>query len=200
MNEGNPRTGWRLITPPVGPVLDIDEAKLQCNVEHSRDDDLIYMLVEAATEYIETRGRILSTQVWEMLLDEFPCGFIPVWKYPVQLVNWIEYVDSDGVAQTLDAANYQTALTSEPVRIYPAYGRAWPTVRSQPEAVTIRFTAGYNSSPPTLPKQLLASMKILVGHLYEHRDSMVSHDKVKLTISPAMEILLESAIGRHRVY
>lgn len=194
-----PQTGWRLITGPVSEVISLEAAKLQLRVTNNAQDDLIERNISIARAYIESRGQILSTQVWETLLDEFPCdGIIPIWKSPVQSVDSVSYLDPSGAGQTWSTDSYHVARGSYPTRITLLPATSWPSVQCQPEAITIRLTLGYNSSPVSVPWQLIGAMHLLIGHLQLHREAVIDGSVTELPIG--MEDLIDSAIGRARVY
>jgi hypothetical protein len=65
---------------------------------------------------------------------------------PVITVDSIQYIDGTGTPQTLDPTLYFVDNMSEPCRILPAYGRGWPATQWVPNAVTIKFTAGYEQT------------------------------------------------------
>ena len=198
------RIGWRLIEgPATRPFTDI-EVYDHLRISHDQVQDLDYIrgLVDTAVLYVESRGHLLVSQVWEMLLDGFPpCEPILVFKGPVDSIDFIKYIDTDGNEQTWDENSYQAALTSDPVRIQPAWGESWPSTRCQPESVTIRFTGGYNGSPPEYPSLLRSAMLLLIAHLYHYRLPVVLSNVKQIAALPfALEDLLDAAIGRKRVY
>ncbi len=57
-------------------------------------------------------------------------------------------------------------------------GAAWPTSQCQEDAVRIRYTAGYNGVLVTdggtgsLPGALAAAIKLMVGDLYQNRETV----------------------------
>ncbi len=188
--------------------MDLETAKNHLRIDHNEDDDAIAnILIPAAIDYIEQNDYLMVTQTWDMLLDRFPCRYnepIVLWKSPVQSVASVEYVDANGSAQTWDVSKYQVALGYKPARIFPAYGEIWPITRCQPEAVTVRFTAGYdpNASPPApIPPGLFAAMNLLIGHLYGNREAViVLQGVVSLELPVGIKDMIDSVIGRARVY
>lgn len=61
--------------------------------------------------------------------------------------------------------------------VCPAYGQSWPSARSEPQAVKVRFLAGWPATgdPATAatPEDLKSWLLIRVGDLYQHRESFV---------------------------
>lgn len=146
--------------------------------EHLRisDDDwqsgLLTVYIQAAREHIETEThRQLCAATWELTLDAFPAsgGEILLPRPPLSSVTSIEYVDVDGTDQAWDVDEYDEDTTSLIGRITEAYGCSWPTARSQANAVTVTFVAGYGT-PEKVPAALKAAVLMATGDLNEHRE------------------------------
>lgn len=147
------------------------------------DKDYIATLLAAATSLLDGRdgilGRCLVTQEWDLTLDAFPSGdCIALPLPPIQSVTSIVYTDTAGATQTLAADKY--ALSADRAwrpRVDIAWGESWPATRDVRDAVTVRFVAGYASgnSPEdgsAVPGAILAAMKLLIAHWYEHREAV----------------------------
>jgi uncharacterized phiE125 gp8 family phage protein len=90
---------------------------------------------------------------------------------PVSAVNSIQYLDPEGVLQTLDPSKYIVDLASEPARIYPAYGLAWPITRWQNNAIQIGFTAGYSADASLVPRRAKQAIRLLGSAWYWNREA-----------------------------
>lgn len=125
--------------------------------------------------------RALMPQTWALVMDRFPYGEILVPRPPLLSIVSIDYIDTEGVEQTLAADQYQVSRATGPRagrgRIRPAYGLSWPTTRSQMDAVTVTFEAGYESvgSPasPDVPDDIVHGMLLVIGELYKQRSESV---------------------------
>ena len=194
------RFAINVTTPPAVEPLTLPEAKEYLRVSHDDEDDLISDTIAAARELIETvTRRQLMTATLELTLDAFPrpdrCdpttyggglmnsyadaygGGPTVWgqgqaivipRPPLQSVTSITYVDQGGATQTLASNAYQVDAKNEPGRILPAFNAYWPLTRNQINAVTVTYVAGWTSQ--TLPKKVKSLARLLLAHLYEHRD------------------------------
>jgi uncharacterized phiE125 gp8 family phage protein len=157
-----------VITPPSVEPVTLAEAKLQCKVDFIDDDTLITALIVAAREQAEHRtGRALCTQTLEHVLDSFPDG-IELQRPPIAFVVSVKYVDASGVEQTLDPLLYSLDKDSEPGWVVPAYGTAWPETRAVPNAVRVRYTAGYGVAV-AVPQSIKAWMLMAIAALYNQR-------------------------------
>jgi len=129
----------------------LDQAKLHLRVDADDEDALIASLVHAATDQVEyDTGRALVCQTRTLTLDRFPAGDVIIIPRPplIEVVS-VQYVDSAGTLQTVDAADYETDTAEEPGRLYPAYGESWPSHRGAPDAVLVTYRAGY-ATPVTV--------------------------------------------------
>lgn len=187
--------GLHLVTPPTSEPITTAEAKIHLRVEHGVDDELIGTLIPAARHTVETgTGRKCGSQTWDMKLDCFPSGAIVLPYPPVSSVTSVTYVDSNGTTQTWSSAYYTTDLPSgddsAPARIYPIYGQSYPSIRSQRNAVTVRFVCGFT----TVPGGMLAAMKLLIGHWYANREAVVVG-----AISQTLQDAVQTLVWQHRV-
>lgn len=155
----------------VDPIL-LTEATDHLRITNTDDATYIGAVIKAVAATIEAEtGRALLTQTIIGYLDAFPSDdFIELPFPPLQSVTSIAYIDTDGVSQTLSSANYSTDLSGVLGRILLNYNESWPSTRSQHNAVTITFVAGYTSA--TVPHPIKAAAKLLVSHLYENREAV----------------------------
>jgi uncharacterized phiE125 gp8 family phage protein len=181
-----------LTTAPGSEPLTTAEAKAHLRVDLSDDDTLIDGLIAAARAWAErfTR-RAFVTQTWTLYADAFPgsnAAPIRLPKPPIQSVDSIIYVDSDGASQTWNAANYTLDSKSEPGRVLPAYNQVWPVTRSVPNAVAVQYIAGYGGAS-AVPQAIKQAILLLVGHWYAHRES-VAHAQTVIEVPQGVEALL----------
>lgn len=196
----------RLIQPPAGELLSLDEAKAHMRVDVADDDTVITQLIAAAIANVDgDRGwvnRALLSQTWELVLDAFPTGCqakqrrISLPLPPLQLVDSISYVDGNGAAQTLDPTLYSVKRvgSDQPAHIAEAFGATWPTTRAEDDAVTVRFVAGYGDTAADVPADLRLALRMTVAHWYEHRESVSERQMHEVPVSA------KRLFGQHRVW
>lgn len=166
---------YQFPTPPDDLVVDVEAVKLDLRIDDSSEfDDDIAGKIRAATEEVESDcRRLFLEREGTLYLDRFPspCAGnhgrdILVERCPVLSVEEIRYLDAAGVQQVLDEADYRVDLISEPCRISPAYGQAWPVTRMVSNAVEIDFTAGHED-PATIPDLARMAIRARAKELFE---------------------------------
>ena len=100
---------------------------------------------------------------------------------PLASVTHIKYYDSDNTLQTWDASNYIVDSQSKPPRIRLSQSSTFPSTYTRPNAVEIKYVAGYTSTSAVgYPTALNAAIYLIVGHLYENRQEVVSKIQYEL--------------------
>lgn len=167
-----------LYAAPATEPVSLDEAKAQCRIDTADEDNLLEALIQTAREYVESfTHRALITQTWDLKLDSFPATIaVP---YPTLQTTptapVITYVNTAGTTTTLSASLYTVDAPagpkSSPGRIVPGYGLSWPDTRAVPNAVTVRFVAGYGADT-AVPAGIKAAIRLLVAHWWTHREAV----------------------------
>lgn len=170
-----------LKTAPAVEPLSLEEVKAHLNIEadFTDDDSLLNGYIAAARQLGEnlTRRQFVPA-TYELVIDEFPAdGAIELPRPPLQAVDSITYLDTDGVEQTLGTDYYRVDTDSEPGRVLLAYDKSWPSTQSVPNAVRVRYQTGYPldaSSDPTTPQAIKQWMLIRIAGWYELREPFVA--------------------------
>lgn len=166
-----------LIVAPTAEPVTLADVKLHLRVgsDVTAEDDLIAGLIVAARDYAETfTHRAIPQQTWDEKLPGFPCDGGPIWlpKAPGISVTSITYIAQDGTSTVWSSALYTAVLPSGPKAskgyIVPAYGQVYPSTRDVPNAVIVRFVAGYVGTALTLASLTqaagLATATVTAGH------------------------------------
>ena len=161
------------------------EAKAHLRVDFSTDDTLITTLIWVATEYTEKRlGRAITSQTWDMYFNDWDEALANDANYeniyipfsPLQSITHIKYYDTNNVQQTITATEYDVDIISEPglVALSATNTTGWPALYDRPNAIVIRFIAGYGAASTNVPETIRACIKLLVSHFYENREGVVT--------------------------
>lgn len=194
-----------LVTPPVGEVLSLREVKEHLRIDHAHDDVYLLGLIRAATAHVEGPngwlGRALLTQTWDEFFHCFPYGGsydgLSLALSPIQSVTSIAYIDSNGTPQTWLSTEYAPDLKSEPAWIYPAPGFSFPSTRRVPNAVTVRYVAGWLTRA-VVPQSIRQGLTFLVAHWYEHREPVVVGGGVASSVTLPMHV--DALLAPYRVW
>ncbi|TCD04272.1 hypothetical protein EYB45_08470 [Erythrobacteraceae bacterium CFH 75059] len=141
-------------------VLPLADAKAHIVVEHEIDDALIAQLRDAAITHIEKMSGIAlapSRFRWTI-----PCFFSTI-ELPVRPATNLEevaFLDSQAAF-----ISYTGARLVEN-KVLPSHALGWP---SSSGPIVMTFMAGL-SAPDEAP-DLLAAVKLLLGHLYKYREA-----------------------------
>lgn len=156
--------------PPVAEPLTLAEVLAHLREDAGVNDAQVQALITVAREACENRTeRTLISTPWRLTMDSFPDAF-ELMQPPIIAVQSVQFVDEAGVLQTLDPADYTLDSVSEPGYLVPAFGKEWPAVRNQPNAVTVNYTAGYGTEAASVPAPLKQWMLLAIGDMYSYRD------------------------------
>jgi uncharacterized phiE125 gp8 family phage protein len=161
---------YTLVTPPTSEPITLEEAKLHLRVDSNVEDTLITALIKSARSKVENdTWRSLITQTWKLNMDTDEVKtFTGVTKSPIQSIAHIKYFDINVIQQTLSTGSYQVDILNEPARIkIPEI----PQINDQMNAMEIMFISGYGVAA-SVPEDLKLAMLLLIGHWYEHRESV----------------------------
>lgn len=133
-----------VIEPPQPFVTPADIAG-----SHSGDDGAVAAMIEAVTEDIDGPSGWLGRCLGPQVLEQQQCDFsdLRIRFPPVIEIVSIEFVDSQGVVWFIPPENYRLVQSSVRPEIRGAPNFRWPTdLAPDPDAVRIRFKAGYDGS------------------------------------------------------
>lgn len=189
----------KLITPPASEPVGLSEAKTHLRVWDDAEDQYLSTLIKASRRWCETYlRRSLITTRWRQTFGCLPrSGVIELAKPPVTRLESFQYVDSDGVTQTMPEATYEADFDSEPGRLLLAHEQSWPTLRTSGVAapVTITFDAGYGATPADVPETIRHAMLFVMGHWYENRANVVIGSAVYRVPKTAESLLATESWG-----
>lgn len=166
--------GLSLVTAPTSEPVTLAEAKKQCEIaaEVNHHDEHLERLIQAARVYVENyTGRQIVTATWDLYADSWPDDGLTISlpKGPIQSVTSITYVDENGSSQTWGSSNYVLSASREPAIIRLAYQALWPAFRFQPDAIRVRYVAGYGAAT-AVPQGIKHAILLLVGGWFLNRE------------------------------
>lgn len=169
---------YAITAQPAAEPLTLDEVKMFLNLTSNDDDAMLEIFIKSAREWAEkVTGRALLSQTVVQYWDCFPAKVWPsdmVWTLdinPVTSVTSIQYKDTNGATQTLNATNYTADTVSQPARIFPTEDVSYPDLGEYPNAVFVTYVAGY-ATTAAVPAALKTAMLQKIAFLYENREDI----------------------------
>jgi len=158
------------VTAPAGAPVSLADVKMQMRVDYNDDDYHINGLIEAATAtFEEMTGCALVAQTWDLSM-RVPGGRVYLPKVPVQSITSISYYDRDEAQQSATVGDFHLFNDIHRAWVEPKDGKTWPDLFDRPDALTIRFVAGY-ATIEAVPKEIRHAILLLVAHWYEQRSA-----------------------------
>lgn len=200
----------RLVTKLAEFPITLPEAKAHLRVDHDDDNALIQALIEAATTYGEKfTGRAFIDQTWDFYQDQFPIsnGLIDTWPSANGIIEIPRppLIAIDGVFYAPDDQEFTDYLVdyggeNNPARLYLSASGSWPTPAIQPNAVRVRFRAGYidADSPPrsAVPAPIKAAIMIHTATLYRFREAMAPGSETSMVPWSAEQLLRQYRVEK----
>lgn len=196
----------RVIEPPQ-PIVTLEEAKRHLIVDFDDDDELIKLLLLAATSWIDGPtgwlGCALGVQTLELRVDDFyslACqqDVIPLPYPPILEIVSITYRDPAGVSVVMPDGDYQPTLGGvRPLR------DGWPSAEGTAESVLIRYKVGWQKPDPADPAKLVpdvpqairTAIMMLVAQWYAVREAVTTEGSVN-----KMPFAVEALLQPYRIY
>lgn len=170
-----------VITQPTIEPISLVEAKLQIRRRPSftAEDEYISFLIMAARTGIENRlGVSFHEQRIRWTLDAWPGNNVLELPRATPLIELeeITYRDFDGTTTVWPSSEYDVDTYGRPGRVAPKPGAFFPVViLSQMAAINLVYRAGIedDASPPVeIPGNNKMAILMLLGHLYQNRESV----------------------------
>ena len=204
-----------IVAQPAYEPVSLAEAKewLRLSSADTGHDGVIRLLIKAMREMAENlTHRAFITRTLRQTLEDWPRDPQGRTRFrlpfaPLQGVTTFKYRDTNGTLQTLATDQYDVYTHCEPGLVVPAYNVTWPSIRSQPDALQITYTAGYASGSPSdeaaaqdvLPASLRVWMEAKLATLFEQREQLVIGASVQPLPRDFTDALLDSLVLGTRI-
>lgn len=138
------------------------------------EQTFVTTLIKVAREIIEGQTwRPVIEQEWVLSLDKSELNTLirNINKAPVISVDSVTYYDTNNTLQTLSTSEWEADVNGNPARFRL---KSVPECYDRMGALNINFTCGYT----TVPDDLKQAMLLIIGHLYENRQDVVTGTQV----------------------
>jgi uncharacterized phiE125 gp8 family phage protein len=169
----------RYSAPNVKPVSVI-EARRHCRVSTAVDDELFEALIDVAVQHFDgwngVLGRCMISQTWDQHYDDFKSMVLP---FPTLTITTVKYDDVNDAEQLVSSSDYALRkLNTGTHHIAPLAPFTWPLVSGKPEAVRVRFVAGFGPSASDVPAPIRQALLLTIGTMYSNTKADVGLRRV----------------------
>ena len=164
-------------TQPSSEPISLPEARLHLRLDafgsppSHPDDSLVETLISAARESAEQYTGVTISQADYEVKNDITNDQLSLQTYPVTAIASVTYEDGDGTTQTVDPDDYSLDNFQRPARLIF-------TGNVPNRVMTVKFTAGYTDgqspNPYPTPAGVKAAILLMLGNLYENRESVSS--------------------------
>lgn len=144
--------------------ITVEQAKAYLHVDaaYTADDELIYLLINAARNHAEVyTSQAIRHQRRTTVYDCFQDVLLV--SGPVIAIESVAYTTDQGESVTVAAEDYFTVPGTHPLQLRPK--ASWP---SDVRAVTVTYTCGF-ADATQIPTDILLAMRIMIADWYENR-------------------------------
>ena len=163
-----------VVTPPAVEPVTFSDLAAQLRLDTTDDSAYVQQLGMVGREFIEQICNItVIATTFDVSFDYWgnPFRGLRLPKRPASSVVSVSYVDSNGTTQTLDSSKFDIRKTATYWYILPKWGTIFPITGFVPNAVTVRFTAGYADANST-PAMVKAAILQWSAWAYENREAV----------------------------
>lgn len=155
-------------TAPTGLPVSVAQVKERARMDAG--DTMMNATIEAYIKAVWKKveaytGLALLQTSFKAYYDSFPV-VIAISKAPKIVVTKLEYIDINGILQTLDSSIYQIQLKKHDFNIFPKSEQKFPDVkRHTTDAVVVSFQAGWSTLiPDDIKEAILHAVVAMLGN------------------------------------
>lgn len=149
--------------------ITLEQAKKHLRVVFSDEDDYISMLITVARQMAE--GRLNRSLVRRQVEATFSSYMgIRLLKPPIVSVDSVSYFNESEVETDLSGYKIQKDASGVSVRF--GTGFYIGDIAPRPDAITVRYTVGYESGE--VPAPIIQWMLLSIGTMYENRETIIN--------------------------
>jgi len=163
------------VVEPPPALLTLAQVKAHVRPDTDEADDTLRDLIAVAQAHCDGPGGWLGASLGPQILELRAPGFpaldgVPLPCGPVNGIVAVSFTAPDGRAATLPPS----ACLLDGDVLLPAPGQTWPATAARPDAVRLRYRAGYppaadGGAAHAVPPPILQAMLIMIALLYENR-------------------------------
>lgn len=150
---------------------DLFKKHIRVELVEDYEDELLDLYLWHAYEYVsEVSDASFVVAAYTLTLPCLVPGIV-LPRPPVTAITQIDYIDTDGVTQTLASNQYRLTAAGQ---LLPAFDVTWPGTRTNtPDAATIQYTAGTaigEGINATRAGRATQAVLLLAAHWFKNRE------------------------------
>ncbi|WP_197919317.1 head-tail connector protein [Thiosulfatihalobacter marinus] len=160
-------------------LIDLAAAKAHLRLLGDDFDSEVSAAIKVASAHLDVDadgfgglGFPLVDQQWSVKAAAFTSQVLRLPFARVTAVDEIRYTDPDGTAQVVPSSDYLLTRRGRDCVVVLLSGKVWPALIDRPDAVDIRFSAGF-ADVDSLPRDIVEAAKQLTAFHFENRDGAV---------------------------
>lgn len=160
-----------LIEPPTADPVSLADVKTHLRVDHADDDELLNVLIAAATDHLDgyggVLGKCLMRQKWRISAERFVFQHI---RLPFREVVSVEVKYFNKAEQEVTVAPSDYELLEDSIGPYVCLSPAFPETElsNAQDPAWIEMTLGAETVAD-LPASIVVAIKMMIAHWYEQR-------------------------------
>lgn len=164
----------RVTAPAVKPIS-VAEIKEHATIDDSDRDTVLDLYIDAAIAHVDALGvlgKAMITQTWDQAQAR-PSGPVRLAIPPAQSLVEVRYYDPADAEQTATLSHFRLIKGGDVAIVEPVPGKSWPTTAARPDAVTIRYVAGYGGAASDVPASVRVALLQLAAMMYDEGKPVV---------------------------
>lgn len=164
-------------------LIDLDDARAHVRQIETDFDAEISRAIRAASAVLDVDadgfgglGFPLVSSGWSLIGAGPPV--LPV-RLPFRRVASVDeirvWAPGASAAEVWPATDWASWRDGRETLVGPMAGKSWPDLEARPDALEIRFTAGW-ATVADVPEDIKEACRLLVGHFFENRAAAVAVD------------------------
>ena len=155
----------KLVVGPASSPVSLDDMKEHLRVDANDENNLIQFYIDACAASLGPEGELGQAIIPETWDESFqsPPRDVYLTVLPARSIESVTYFDKDNVQQTAILSDF--ALYSSD-RWSFVRSENWPGTFDRPDAITVRYEAGFDS----VPLEVAQAVKMIVAHWYQNRE------------------------------
>lgn len=187
--------GWlphEVSAEPAGEPVSLEELKAwtQVDADDVDFDTELAIQLKGARRFVEQRAGIkLVTQTVIMRCSSFCDVRNGLSVAPLQSIMSLEYLDENGVEQTLDPTVYEAVLTGRKpfIRLKPE--QSWPAHYCAPDAIRVTAVAGFGAAA-VVPEDLKIAIALIAADWFRSREDTSIGDNIVASMPNSAKALI----------